>query len=42
MNVIVIEEEIEVDQIIIIYTPTLEGKYVVMDYVFHMLRFKKG
>jgi hypothetical protein len=39
MNVIAIEEEIEVEQIIIIYTPTLEGKYVMMDYVFHMLGF---
>jgi hypothetical protein len=34
MNVIAIEEEIEVEQIISIYTPTLEGKYVVMDYAF--------
>jgi hypothetical protein len=39
MNVIAIEEEIEVEQKIIIYTLTLEGKYVVMDYVFHMLGF---
>jgi hypothetical protein len=39
MNVITIEEEIEVEQIIIVYTPTLEGKYVVMDDVFHMLGF---
>jgi hypothetical protein len=39
MNVIAIEEELERGQIIIIYTPTIDGKYVVMDYVFHMLGF---
>jgi hypothetical protein len=38
MNV-AINEQIERRQIIVIYTPILGGKSLVMDYVFHMLGF---
>jgi hypothetical protein len=31
-NVAINEEQIEVEQKIIIYTPTFEGKYLVMNY----------
>ncbi len=31
------EEQIEIEQKIVIFTPALKGKYIVMDYVFHML-----
>jgi len=41
VNVVANEEEIEVKQRIIIYTPTFEGKYVVMDDSFHMIGFKR-
>jgi hypothetical protein len=33
------EEQIEIEQKIVIFTPVLKGKYIVMDYVFHMLEF---
>jgi hypothetical protein len=33
------EEQIEIEQRIVIYTLALEGKSIVMDYVFHMSRF---
>jgi hypothetical protein len=33
------EEQIEIEQRTVIYTPTLEGKSIVMDYVLHMLGF---
>jgi hypothetical protein len=51
VNVVTNEEEIEVEQRIIIYSPTfevnlnptliLEIRFVVMDYTFHMIGFLK-
>jgi len=34
-NVTTNEEQIEIEQRIIVYTFALEGKYIVMDHVFH-------
>jgi hypothetical protein len=41
MNVIINEEQIKREQIIVIYTFVLDGKSLMMNYVFYMLRFTR-
>jgi hypothetical protein len=41
MNAIINDEQIKGEQKIVIYTFVLDGKSLMMNYVFHMLRFKR-
>jgi len=41
MNAIINDEQIKGEQKIVIYTFVLDSKSLMMNYVFHMLRFKR-